>query len=98
MARIALTFLVAVAVVGVVTEAIPWPTRGFPLPTPSCQRWCPRPGQPGQYDCCEGQPSCPAAGGFTCEHHIIPGTCRAACRISEFERPSAGCGSCKCCV
>ncbi|CAL4135331.1 unnamed protein product, partial [Meganyctiphanes norvegica] len=55
MTRFALILLVSVATVGVMVQALPTsPILPIPpLPTPSCQRWCPRPGQLGQYDCCE---------------------------------------------
>ncbi|CAL4138627.1 unnamed protein product, partial [Meganyctiphanes norvegica] len=97
MTRFALTLLVAVAVVGVVTEALPsWPPGGPPPPTPSCQRWCPRPGQLGQYDCCEDGQSCPVVGPFGCAP-ADGGTCRSSCHFGEYEVPFGACGHCKCC-
>ncbi|CAL4126578.1 unnamed protein product [Meganyctiphanes norvegica] len=49
-----LRVLLLVAVATVVTHGLSFEQRP-PSPTRDCQKWCPRPGHYGQYDCCDIQ-------------------------------------------
>ncbi|CAL4067106.1 unnamed protein product, partial [Meganyctiphanes norvegica] len=97
-AQVFLTLIVLVATIGVMTQALPSYNMPIPsLPTPSCQRWCPRPGQYGQYDCCEDGLSCPVTGNSGCAP-ADGGTCKSICSLGEIEVPTGACSHCMCCL